>query len=511
MGILGEWQRGPVIGRGASATVSIATDRLTGDVFAVKSVGIALAGLLLREQSVLSALSSPYVVSCVGSGVSAASDGSGYELLLELAPGGSLADEIRRCGGRCEEPLIRSRVGDVLRGLAHVHGSGIAHCDVKARNVLVGADGRAKLADFGCARRTVEAEDLGNSDAAAISGTPMFLSPEAARGEAQGTAADIWAVGCTVIEMATGGAPWPRLSSPAAALHHVARSEDVPEAPAWLSDEGKDFLARCLVRDPAQRWTAEQLLQHPFVASTETNPVSKAAPIERWVSPKSVLDQCFWEEDSSSTGSDATAPADRVRALASAESPDWTWSGEEWIAVCGTTDSNDALPEKLDAETTEDAGGSNADDEHVPSSSSRSDGAEAAGVDGSSNVTHGGSRSGDDGSSWSCTSSCLCCNGVVTNDDCSNGWLWPINSCPSWQLLSRVLFSLGLFSGPPRGPFRHAPSVSRAVIRRRCVPVVTARLPAYGSTKSRQLISSHFAIAIHERDYWSDCIALRHS
>ncbi|XP_047079451.1 mitogen-activated protein kinase kinase kinase 18-like [Lolium rigidum] len=402
MGILGDWQRGPVIGRGASATVSIATDRVTGDVLAVKSVGIALAGVLLREQSVLSALSSPYVVSCVGSGVSAASDGSGYELFLELAPGGSLADEIRRCGGRCEEPLIRSRVGDVLRGLAHVHGSGIAHCDVKARNVLVGADGRAKLADFGCARRTVEAEDLGNSNAAAISGTPMFLSPEAARGEAQGTAADIWAVGCTVIEMATGGAPWPGLSSPAAALHHVARSEDVPEAPAWLSGEGKDFLARCLVRDPAQRWTAEQLLQHPFVASTETNPTSnsnsKAAPIERWVSPKSVLDQgfWFWEEDSSST----TVPADRVRALASAESPDWTWSGEEWIAVCctTTTDSNDTAPEKLDAETTEAAGGSNADDEHVPSSS-RSDGAGVGGS--SSNVTHGGSRSGDDGSSWS--------------------------------------------------------------------------------------------------------------
>ncbi|KAM0887969.1 hypothetical protein ACQ4PT_028647 [Festuca glaucescens] len=427
MGILGEWQRGPVIGRGASATVSITTDRLTGDVYAVKSVGIALAGLLLREQSVLSALSSPYVVSCVGSGVSAASDGSGYELFLELAPGGSLADEIKRCGGRCEEPLIRSRVGDVLRGLAHVHGSGIAHCDVKARNVLVGADERAKLADFGCARRTGEAEDLGN--AATISGTPMFLSPEAARGEGQGTAADIWAVGCTVIEMATGGGPWPGLSSPAAALHHVARSEDVPEAPAWLSDEGKDFLARCLVRDPAQRWTAEQLLQHPFVASTETNPTSKAAPIERWVSPKSVLDQGFWEEDSSSTGSDATVaptPADRLRALASVESPDWTWSGEEWIAVCGSTDSNDTLPEKSEAETTEAAGGSNADDEHVPSSS-RSDGAEPAGVDGSSNVTHGGSRSGDDGSSWSCTSSCLC-NGVVSNDDCSKLAI-PSNGC----------------------------------------------------------------------------------
>lgn len=189
MGAIGEWRRGPVIGRGATATVSIATDRRTGGVFAVKSVDVARAGALRREQGMLSALASPFVVPCVGSGVSAAVDGSGgacYDLFLEYAPGGSLADEIKRCGGRCEEPLIRSRVGDVLRGLAYVHAAGIAHCDVKGRNVLVGADGRAMLADFGCAR-WMAAEDC-NAGGVTIRGTPMFLAPEAARGEAQGTA-----------------------------------------------------------------------------------------------------------------------------------------------------------------------------------------------------------------------------------------------------------------------------------------------------------------------------------
>ncbi|PNT66384.1 hypothetical protein BRADI_3g10887v3 [Brachypodium distachyon] len=367
--VVGEWRRGPVIGRGASATVSIATDALTGEAFAVKSVGIALAGALRREQSVLSALSSPYVVSCVGSS-GASDDGRSYELFLELAPGGSLADEMKRCGGRCEEALVASRAGDVLRGLAHVHGAGIAHCDVKARNVLLGADGRAKLADFGCARWTTKAKEDGIGNA--IMGTPMFMSPEAARGEAQGAAADIWALGCTVIEMATGGAPW-RFSSPVAALHHVAHSGDVPEAPSWFSEQGKDFLARCLVRDPAQRWTAEQLLEHPFVAAVTSS--SKAAPIAHWVSPKSVLDQDIWEDSSSTDSGDDTTvvpPADRVRALASVEcSPDcWTWSGEEWITVCGgltDTDSNTALSLTPEADTMEAAGSSNGDDEQVPS------------------------------------------------------------------------------------------------------------------------------------------------
>ncbi|TVU19521.1 hypothetical protein EJB05_35672, partial [Eragrostis curvula] len=101
--------QGPAIGRGSSATVSLAVDRRTGAVFAVKSVDAARAGELRREQSILLILaSSPHVVRCLG--------GSDCELFLEYAPGGSLADEIKRRGsGRCEERLVRSRARDVLR------------------------------------------------------------------------------------------------------------------------------------------------------------------------------------------------------------------------------------------------------------------------------------------------------------------------------------------------------------------------------------------------------------
>jgi len=353
MGVIGEWERGPVIGRGASATVSIATDRRTGQVFAVKSVEMARAGALRHEQSVLSALSSPYVVSCLGSGVS--SDGGGgaasMDLFLEYAPGGSLADEIKRRGGRCDEAVIQWRARDVLRGLAYVHAAGVAHCDVKARNVLLGGDGRAMLADFGCARWAA-------AEGAFRGGTPAFMSPEAARGEAQGAAADVWALGCTVIEMATGAAPWRWIADPVAALRHVAWYGEVPRAPAWLSRDGKDFLSRCLVRDPAARWTAEQLLAHPFVASAScceaAAAADTAAPPARWVSPKSVLDnpQGFWEEeeevddDENCSGSDAltagtgTTAADRVGALAGG-ADDWTWSGETWITVTTSSSRND--------------------------------------------------------------------------------------------------------------------------------------------------------------------------
>ncbi|KAL6640181.1 hypothetical protein ACP70R_022030 [Stipagrostis hirtigluma subsp. patula] len=490
MGVNGEWQRGPVIGRGASATVSIAIDRRTGDVFAVKSVEIASACILRREQSVLSALSSPYVVSCLGSDVSVAADGSGgmsFDLFLEYAPGGSLADEIKRRGGRCEEAVIRSRAADVLRGLAYVHGAGVAHCDVKGRNVLLGADGRAMLADFGCARWT--AAEQGNAGgAAAIRGTPVFMAPEAARGEAQGAAADIWALGCTVIEMATGGAPWPqRFADPVAALHHVAHSGGVPETPAWLSDEGKDFLARCLVRDPAERWTAEQLLLHPFVASS-TPAASKASPMEQRVSPKSILDLGFWEDSDSATDSDATValmtPADRVGSLA-AGAPDWSWSDGLWITVCAHTDiagsNNDdndtAASTEFEAERVSIMGVS--EEQHIGDDGAG--GGEHMGVeaprdhasshgDGHSRSAHGDASTGcglcRGNSGISCCSNsdndCTesngrCCCSVIKNEEL-------VNLRPSWQPFSTLqrAASIGsLFSPFGQRPFRHVPGVSR--------------------------------------------------
>ncbi|KAM3191735.1 hypothetical protein ACQJBY_069160 [Aegilops geniculata] len=324
MGV-GEWTRGPAIGRGSSATVSIAVDRRTGGVIAVKSVGADRAAELRRERGILHGLSSPHVVRCLD-----AEDGSGLDMLMEYAPGGSLADEIRRCGGRCAEALVRSRARDILLGLAHVHAAGVAHCDVKGRNVLIGSDGRALIADFGCARIAGEERQRPTG------GTPMFMAPEAARGEEQGPAADIWAVGCTVIEMATGAGPWQRFASPVATLHHVAFSGEAPEFPQGLSDQGKDFLARCLRQDPRERWTAEQLLEHEFVATAAASTSNSAPGITEkatFVSPKSVLDQALWEDDDDTTA-DTADPTDRVRALAAGAPavPDWTWDAS-WITV----------------------------------------------------------------------------------------------------------------------------------------------------------------------------------
>ncbi|MQL88626.1 hypothetical protein Taro_021203, partial [Colocasia esculenta] len=139
-------------------------------------------------------------------------------------------------------------------------------------------DGVVKLADLGCAAWM----DDGCQGRGIISGTPLYMAPEVARGEVQGPAVDIWALGCTVIEMAIGYPPWRDVQDPVTTIHRIAFSEDVPEFPCNLSDDARDFRARCLSKDPRKRWSAEELLSHSFLKHSGDSPRS-ACPRALWI------------------------------------------------------------------------------------------------------------------------------------------------------------------------------------------------------------------------------------
>ncbi|KAI5019653.1 hypothetical protein ZWY2020_044541 [Hordeum vulgare] len=338
-----QWTRVRTLGRGASgAEVFLAADDASGELFAVKSAaGAPCAAALRRERCVMATLSSPRIVSCIGG--RGAGDGS-YQLFLEFAPGGSLAEQVASNGG-LDERSVRGYALDVASGLTYLHAAGMVHGDVKSRNVVIGADGRAKLADFGCSRKAA-------ADVPIIGGTPAFMAPEVARGEEQGPAADVWALGCMVVEMATGHAPWSGMDGNAlAALHRIGYTEAMPEVPEWLSADGKDFLASCLVRQASGRCTAAQLLEHPFLASAivEAKPQAMAS---KWVSPKSTLDAAFWESESDNEEAEHDSTAEmRIRALACPASalPDWD-SDEGWIDVLSAPT---VAPEAAADETTD--------------------------------------------------------------------------------------------------------------------------------------------------------------
>ncbi|KAL9814366.1 putative mitogen-activated protein kinase kinase kinase STE-STE11 family [Arabidopsis thaliana] len=340
------WIRGPIIGRGSTATVSLGITN-SGDFFAVKSAEFSSSAFLQREQSILSKLSSPYIVKYIGSNVTKENDKLMYNLLMEYVSGGSLHDLIKNSGGKLPEPLIRSYTRQILKGLMYLHDQGIVHCDVKSQNVMIGGE-IAKIVDLGCAKTVEENENL------EFSGTPAFMSPEVARGEEQSFPADVWALGCTVIEMATGSSPWPELNDVVAAIYKIGFTGESPVIPVWLSEKGQGFLRKCLRKDPKQRWTVEELLQHPFL-DEEDNDSDQTGNCLNSSSPSTVLDQRFWDlcetsrsrfikedhEDpfANSTNflwDDDSLPGDRIKKLAGDESsgePDWETNG--WIEVRG--------------------------------------------------------------------------------------------------------------------------------------------------------------------------------
>lgn len=336
-----EWTRGHAVGRGSTATVYVATSRQSGEVSAVKSVEISKSKFLQREKEILSSLDSPYIVRYRGFDITNEKNRVIYNLFMEYVPGGTLTDAVRKQGGEVEEPMIGFYTRQILQGLDYLHSNGIVHCDIKRENVLIGERG-AKIADFGCAKR------MGSDQ---IGGTPLFMAPEVARGEEQGMPADIWALGCTVIEMATGRSPWPELSDPVSALYHIGFSGQSPTIPCFLSEEAKDFLSNCLRREPTERWTAKQLLKHAFL-NPEFNSGGKG--IKESESPTSILDQGLWASlvESDNPGdlmnqSCSNSPGERIGRLTTiSEGPNWNWD-ESWISVR----SNDVDMDRGEAET----------------------------------------------------------------------------------------------------------------------------------------------------------------
>ncbi|XP_014493641.1 mitogen-activated protein kinase kinase kinase 18 [Vigna radiata var. radiata] len=333
---MGWWQRGHTIGRGSSATVSTATCCAGGAVFAVKSAELSRSESLKREQKILSSVSSPYVVAYKGCDVTMENNKLLFNLFMEHMPFGTVAQATCRHGGRLEEVAMARYTRQIVQGLEYLHSKELVHCDIKGANILIGEDG-VKIGDLGCAKSVVDSTVV-------IGGTPMFMAPEVARGEEQGCASDIWSLGCTVVEMATGDAPWPNVEDPFSVLYHIAYSGEVPEIPCFLSEEAKDFLGKCLRRNPQERWNASELLKHPFIGKSCSN--NKEVLESNSSSPTSVLEPCFWSsvEESESVGDLINNPrkfellaAGRVRMLAlSSGLPCWAQHDDEnWITARG--------------------------------------------------------------------------------------------------------------------------------------------------------------------------------
>ncbi|MCO5548391.1 hypothetical protein L7F22_001848 [Adiantum nelumboides] len=303
------WVRGSLLGAGSFGTVNLALNVGNGELFAVKSINCSVGGrsshaaivAMENELRLLQSLDSPFVIRCFGSDETAESGVQMRNLFMEYMAGGSLADLMKKFGGALDEALIRVYARGIVEGLEYLHGQGVVHCDIKGKNILIGGTG-VKIADLGAAKRI-------GQQVHAMRGTPLWMAPEVIMQEEQGFPSDIWSLGCTVVEMATGGPPWSHAQlTPLAALMQIGTPEQaLPPLPDCLSLEAKDFLSKCLQKDPKQRWSASQLLNHiflqkqnvshgPIVCKHHAEEAVAMAPL----SPTSVLDV-------GTTGGDSTS------------------------------------------------------------------------------------------------------------------------------------------------------------------------------------------------------------
>ncbi|KAJ0971619.1 hypothetical protein J5N97_019578 [Dioscorea zingiberensis] len=264
------WMRGQLLGSGSFGTVfeGISDD---GFFFAVKEVSLLDQGsnakqcILQLEQEIalLSQFEHDNIVQYVGTDKEEAK----LFIFLELVTQGSLASLYQKY--HLQDSQVSAYTRQILNGLDYLHERNVVHRDIKCANILVDVSGAVKLADFGLAKEITKLNVLKSCKGSVYWMAPEVVNPK----RAYGPAADIWSLGCTVLEMLTRQLPYPNLEW-THVFFKIGRGEQ-PPIPNTLSSDARDFIQKCVQVSPDDRPSASQLLEHPFVKrsmSASTSP-----------------------------------------------------------------------------------------------------------------------------------------------------------------------------------------------------------------------------------------------
>lgn len=262
-----QWIRKEKIGQGAQGSVYRCVDIRTGQEVAVKIIntqGTSPTEVenIKEEVKIIKQLRHSCLVQYYK--IKQEKRKKQLRIYMEYGAGGALSCKIRR-DGPILLPALRTFTRQLVRGLQFLHENGIAHRDVKCANIFLSRDCQSiKLGDFGAYKVFGKVSLVGG-----LKGTPHWMAPEVIReqctSEDAWIRADIWSLGCTVLEMFTGRSPWQEYSNPMAAMYQIVTSDQIPNIPSSAPDDLVEFLQKCLHREPSKRFRTTGLLQLPFI------------------------------------------------------------------------------------------------------------------------------------------------------------------------------------------------------------------------------------------------------
>jgi len=266
-GKLFSWVVGDIIYESGNSTIYKAFNINDGNVFVVKKYNCengAKCENYFNEVKIYEHLNHPNIIKYIYS----EQISNYYFLYLEYIPGGSIKSMIDQFGG-FNEILIRKYTKQILSGLKYLHDKKIIHRDIKCANILIGNNGFIKLTDFGCSKKIsmklAKKDSSSNGEyCTSLKGTIPWCAPEVICHKKYGKKADIWSLGCTLIEM-TGNQPWGNIENIFQVMNKIGKSNLTPDIPDYLSNNFKNFLKLCFKRDPKQRANLKTLMKHNFI------------------------------------------------------------------------------------------------------------------------------------------------------------------------------------------------------------------------------------------------------
>ena len=215
---------------------------------------------LKQEIEFLRRLSSPFVVSYIESYL--------YDrelwIVMEYCAGGSVSDLNNVTKGTHSEEQLRAVVAYAVMGLNQLHLRQSIHRDVKGGNILLTANGWAKLADFGVSAQLTDTMQKRNT----MIGTPFWMAPEVLQESSYDGRADVWSLGITMLELCEGQPPHYNVHPMRAIFMIPMKPSPTLANPKIWSDEMVDFLSKCLIKNAEDRPTAAQLQSHSWIKST---------------------------------------------------------------------------------------------------------------------------------------------------------------------------------------------------------------------------------------------------